>query len=44
TTSLFAQFLTIDILFYTYVSNYFDENIKEIARSRESISKLTEKK
>ncbi|MBO1581798.1 MULTISPECIES: MurR/RpiR family transcriptional regulator [Bacillus] len=41
TSSLFAQFLTIDIIFYAYASKYYDENIKEIERSRESVLRFT---
>ncbi|MEE6132121.1 RpiR family transcriptional regulator [Priestia aryabhattai] len=43
TTSLIAQFLTIDILFYAYVSNYFEDTIEEIHQSRDAVAKLTEK-
>lgn len=41
TSSLFAQFLTINIIFYAYASKYYDENIKEIERSRESVLRFT---
>ncbi len=44
TSSLFAQFLTIDIIFYAYASKYYDENINEIERSRESVLRFIGKK
>ncbi|PGH77970.1 RpiR family transcriptional regulator [Bacillus thuringiensis] len=41
TSSLFAQFLTINIIFYAYASKYYVENIKEIERSRESVLRFS---
>ncbi|MFS0784737.1 MurR/RpiR family transcriptional regulator [Bacillus sp. 1P06AnD] len=42
TSSLFAQFLTIDIIFYAYVSKYYSEYITGIQRSREAVLKYKE--
>lgn len=41
TSSLFAQFLTVSIIFYTYVSKNYDENKNMIERSRVSVAKFT---
>ncbi|KMY50917.1 MurR/RpiR family transcriptional regulator [Peribacillus loiseleuriae] len=38
-SSLFAQFLTIDLIFYAYVSKYYDDSIQKIVRSRNSVLK-----
>jgi DNA-binding MurR/RpiR family transcriptional regulator len=43
TSSLFAQFLTVSIIFYAYVSKFYDENKNEIERSRESVLKFTKR-
>ncbi|KOR79365.1 RpiR family transcriptional regulator [Bacillus sp. FJAT-21352] len=43
TSSLFAQFLTVSIIFYAYVSKYYNENKNEIERSRESVLKFTKR-
>ncbi|MGG3940315.1 MurR/RpiR family transcriptional regulator [Peribacillus psychrosaccharolyticus] len=43
TSSLFAQFLTISIIFYAYVSKYYQDNKNEIERSRESVLKFTKR-
>ncbi|MEH6941109.1 MurR/RpiR family transcriptional regulator [Bacillus sp. JJ722] len=37
TSSFFAQFLTIDVIFYSYLSKYYNENIQAINSSREAI-------
>lgn len=44
TSSLFAQFLTIDIIFYAYVSKYFDDSIQKIVNSRNSVMDYTQTK
>lgn len=44
TSSLFAQFLTVSIIFYAYVSKYYNENHNEIVRSRKSVLKFTKRK
>ncbi|MCK1982580.1 MULTISPECIES: MurR/RpiR family transcriptional regulator [Peribacillus] len=43
TSSLFAQFLTVSIIFYAYVSKFYNENKNEIERSRESVLKFTKR-
>ncbi|WP_282035303.1 MurR/RpiR family transcriptional regulator [Metabacillus indicus] len=43
TSSLFAQFITISILFYAYLSKFYNENKNEIERSRESVLKFTKR-
>ncbi|MFD6211020.1 MurR/RpiR family transcriptional regulator [Peribacillus sp. NPDC060253] len=43
TSSLFAQFLTVSIIFYAYVSKYYNENKSGIERSRESVLKFTKR-
>lgn len=42
TSSIFAQFLTIDIIFYAYVSKYYDESIQKIINSKNSVEKYIE--
>ncbi|MFJ7754013.1 MurR/RpiR family transcriptional regulator [Peribacillus muralis] len=43
TSSLFAQLLTVSIIFYAYVSKYYNENKNGIERSRESVLKFTKR-
>jgi DNA-binding MurR/RpiR family transcriptional regulator len=44
TSSIFAQFLTIDIIFYAYVSKNYDNNIQKIINSRNSVLNYTQRK
>lgn len=39
TSSLLAQFMAIDILFYAYVTENYDENIQRIRLSRKAVDK-----
>ncbi|MCK1991204.1 MurR/RpiR family transcriptional regulator [Peribacillus muralis] len=43
TSSLFAQLLTVSIIFYAYVSKYYNEYKNSIERSRESVLKFTKR-
>ncbi|MGG4471397.1 MurR/RpiR family transcriptional regulator [Paenibacillus alvei] len=43
TSSIFAQFLTIDIIFYAYVSKYYDDSIEKIVNSRNAVMEFTQK-
>lgn len=44
TSSIFAQFLTIDIIFYAYVSKNYDDSIQKIINSRNSVLNYTKGK
>ncbi|EIT86366.1 hypothetical protein A374_05361 [Fictibacillus macauensis ZFHKF-1] len=44
TSSLFAQLLTISMIFYAYVSKYYSEYEQEMKRSRESVRAFTQRK
>ncbi|MEH7479713.1 MurR/RpiR family transcriptional regulator [Neobacillus drentensis] len=44
TSSIFAQFLTVDIIFYAYVSKYYDDSIQKIINSRNAVLNYTQRK
>jgi DNA-binding MurR/RpiR family transcriptional regulator len=44
TSSIFAQFLTVDIIFYAYVSKYYDDSIEKIINSRNAVLNYTQRK
>ncbi|WP_214744951.1 MurR/RpiR family transcriptional regulator [Exiguobacterium sp. s189] len=43
TSSLFAQHVAVSILFYAYLSKFYNEDKNEIERSRESVLKFTKR-
>ncbi len=44
TSSIFAQLLTIDVIFYAYVSKYYDDSIQKIYNSRNAVLNYTQRK
>lgn len=43
TSSLLAQFMAIDVLFYAYITENYDENISRIRHSRQAIDRYKKK-
>lgn len=43
-SSILAQFTTVDIIFYAYVSKYYEDSMEKIVNSRNAVLKFSQKK